>query len=487
MAVRGGKGGDPVAFSGGSGEGNGGGSGRGTTTGASGNPYEGHDYEGEWAEKAAAGKLRPENRPDIPTSIDRDGYDKGNQAEVLHHTRRQRAFDDAYVEQQAKRPKTTKKVEPRIPRISADEKATVKGKRLENPTGTKEFAALLDLHSATIRGGLATLNAKSDVSENGGPRRLSLLESKGKKVLMTNKDGTPVTSGGSLVQVNAASEALAAANNHYSKYTEHRKAGDDFRFGTNNSGENPTGMRSSVDTHKWYKKAANSLLTAHTHMNHESITSVTGAAANLLSQNTITEFQNKADKLPVQKVGDQPKRLQFGAKKFEKHIREHLVKNGISEGSAEWTEAMGQLKGNIRVGSTIHRILIDGAKDYHERTGDPAPLKKLTEPLKPVKKLTPGEKARAKVSELGFGSLKGGTKTLGDLNKSADAAAEAGQEVDKPVSQILDETDHGIDTRIADPKKASSQSTRTDRVGSAPLGVPTVGVNVTNVEGKGKK
>jgi hypothetical protein len=486
MAVRGGKGGDPVAFSGGSGEGNGGGSGRGTTTGASDNPYEGHDYEGEWAEKGAAGKLRPENRPSIPGSVDRDGLDKGNRAEIEHHTKRQRAFDDAYVQQQANRPKTTKKVEPRIPRISADEKATVKGKRLENPTGTKEFAALLDLHSATIKAGLSTLNAKEQVGSHG-PRRLSLIESKGKEVLMTNKNGEPVTSGGNLVKVNAASQALAAANNHYSKYTEHRMAGEDFRFGTNNSGENPTKMRSSVDTHKWYKKAANSLLTAHTHMNHESITAVTGAAANLLSENTITEFQNKADKLPVQKVGEQPTQLQFGAKKFEKHIREHLVKSGISEGSKEWTEAMGQLKGNIKLGSTIHKILIDGAKDYHERTGDDSPLKKLTEPLKPVRKLTPGEKARAKVSELGFGSLKGGTKTLDDLNKSAAAASEAGQDVDKPVSQILDETDHGIDTRIADPKRASSESTRTDRVGSAPIKGPTIGVNVTNVEGKGKK
>lgn len=479
MAVRGGKGGDPVAFSGGSGEGNGGGSGRGTATGASGDPYEGYDYEGEWADKARAGKLRPSERPDVPSSINYDGTDRGNSAEVLHHMKRLRAYESALDIQAANRPKTTKKVKPRVERISAEEKATFKGKRLENPTGTKEFAGILDLHSASIRAGLAELNAKSLVGGHG-PRRLSLVESRGQKVLM-KKGSSPVTSDGNLVQVNAAEEALAGANNHYAKYTEHRAAGDDFRFGTNKSGENPDQIRSSADTHKWYKKATASLLKAHASMNHPTITAaIGGPAPGSLSEDTITELQNKADKLPVQKVGDQPKRLQFGAKKFERHIREHLVKNGISEGSAEWTDAMAGLKGNIEVGSTIHKILIDAAKDYHAQTGDDAPLKKLTAPLKPVRKMTAGEKSKAKVARLGFGSVKGGTKTLEDLKKSEAAATEVGQEVDKPVSQILDETDHGIDTRIKDPKKESSRSTRTDRVGSAPIKGPVIGYNVTS-------
>lgn len=505
MAVRGGRGGNPEAFGGGAGEGAGSGSGRATTGAASTNPHEGFDYEGEW------GEHNPPIRSKEPKQVgmtDAEGLEKFRAGtpeyfNAVHNNRRWAAWSAARGSMgiSAKESANANRGDQRPRRLKPEQKASFQGVRLENPTKHSEFFPILDRHAATIRSMAAGLNAVAD--RDGRPGRKSPLDAgtgiaaaaeQAKKMIFAAKGKHAAireaakAAGDDLIntakkRAESARIKLTEANNHLADYATHRMRGDDFQKGTNRSGLNPTLMRSATaEANKHYRKAAHSLHKAHLALTHDDVTATLGYTPAGIGKDDMTDMLNKADKLPVPKQqGKAVTRFQFGGRGFERVLRHHLAEAGIKGDEAE-QHVKDFRHGNIKVGSPVHKILIEKAQDYADRTGDRAPLEKLQSALKPVRRLTKAEKNVVKTKKIGFGSLAGGTKTVEAMQESerqAEAVGQGGQGTG--VQGALDSTDHGIDTRVRDPKKGPSISTRTDRVGAAPIAGPTIGKNVSNV------
>lgn len=160
MAVnRGGRGGSQESFSGGSGEGNGNGSGR-STASASDNPYEGHDYEGEWS-KENKPKLLDSMRPNPGGTVDYGGNDRfagdpAGRAKHAHDTKRAAAFDTEMANRAAAKPSTAKPGAPKVKRVPQPTNRTV-GKNVPVEMGVKEFGqklnevhSILDTHAKSV-------------------------------------------------------------------------------------------------------------------------------------------------------------------------------------------------------------------------------------------------------------------------------------------------------------------------------------------------
>lgn len=339
-----------------------------------------------------------------------------------------------------------------VKRVPVGEKATVKGQRAEQTEtgtiGTKDFRAMLDLHSNVIGGALRQLHAVA--ARGDRPGRLSPLGQREDSAMH-----------------GLAHENLNTAEGHFANAKFSMQLGDDYNRGTNVTGRNPSLTQSNWDAHPHYKTAMSSLLAAHDALHADGTIASVVLAGNGSMPHTFTEDQvkvarNAMDMLPTKKKGNEKKSVQVGPKIALRHVANALKEGGVEEGSEEWNHHMDEARqGNVRQGGPLHQLLIDRA----QKTGNRSIISRVNRLFSGVNRLTAGNRRNQRISlGLGKGQRAGSSremasKVMEDVKTVFANADASGTKLNQTLDQFLEagapQVGRKEDPKMERPKKGS--------------------------------
>lgn len=356
-----------------------------------------------------------------------------------------------------------------VKRVPAGEKATVKGQRAEQTaTGTiktKDFRAMLDLHSNVIGAALRQLHAVA--ARGDRPGRLSPLGQSEDSILH-----------------NLAHKRLNSAEGHFANAKFSMQLGDDYNKGTNLTGRNISNTQNVWDAHDEYHKALTSILNAHDELHRDGtiasvISSNNGTMPHTFTEDQVKVARNALDMLPRKKKGNIPNSVQVGKKIPLRQIQEALRQTGVAEGSDEWNHHMNEARqGNVRRGGPLHQLMINRAN------GNRSLITRVNRLFAPVSRMTAG-KRRNRRAELGLGkgqrvgsSREMASKVMDDVKTVFDNANASGTKLNQTLDQFLEAGAPQVGRR-EDPKKEKPKK------GSGTLSAeripgPKIGFNVAD-------